>query len=540
MLQGVNGMLGRLALVGMTTARDVARDAFRRHATRVAVVDRKRRVTYEELGSRSLRMATAWTRLGVRKGMIVLARLPDGVSQIEARLAAAECGAVFCLVPHWLTLDFVLETMQQLRPALFLHDGKAAAFSVALHKDFPDMPQLLMGDGVQDWWGTVPARQSLALVRSRDLLMIRFAAGTRRTSNALAFTHGASVTAMRTALRTGQMGLSWSQPDVTLVGVPLAGLGLATLLPTMMTGGTLVLAPAQTAVRALKCMARFGVTSWLTTPTLLTEVLDCPELDRHDISALRSITYGGEPMPVTKLIEAYQRFGAVLEQVYEIPEVTSPISNLPRDQHGNGHGPSEEEVLMSSGWAAPKVSLRVVDERGRDVPRGKPGEILVRSPGTFATRWRHAHLIEAHFLGDHLRTGDMGTLSLDGKLTLLGRREDVLRTAEGVIFPRWVEEWVHQHPAVKAAVYVQGPKGRVLAFSLRRGWRWQRSEEYWASVLTEHVKRRMPKWQQPEVWQLFDELPRGPTGTASRQAVSAVVSKTVPHPEVAGLQRAPG
>lgn len=532
-------MLGRLALVGVSTARDVARDAFRRHATRVAVLDRKRRVTYEELGNRSLRMATAWARMGVRRGMIVVARLPDGVSQIEARLAAAECGAVFCLVPQWLTLDSVLETMQQLQPALFLHDGKAAALSVALRRDFPEMPQLLMDDGVLDWWATVPARHSLAPVRSRDLLMIRLAAGTRRTSNALAFTHGASVSAMRTALRTRQMGLSWHQPDVTLVGMPLSGLGLATLLPTLMTGGTLVLAPAQNAVRAVKCMARFGVTSWLTTPTLLTDVLDSSELDRHDISALRSITYGGESMPVTKLVEAYQRFGAVLEQVYEIPEVTSPVSTLPRDQHGNGLRPTEEEVLLSSGWAAPKVSLRVVDERGREVPRGKPGEVLVRSPGMFARRWRHAHLIEGHFLGDHLRTGDVGALSLDGKLTLLGRREDVLRTAEGVVFPRWVEECVHQHPAVKAAVYVQGPNARVMTFSLRRGWRLQRSQEYWTTVLTEHVERRMPKWQQPEAWLLFDELPRGPDGMVSRSAISATVARTMSRPEGAVLQSVP-
>ena len=91
----------RRMLARLQTPRDAARMAFRRHAARTAVAAAGRSITYAELGQRVFRIAAGWRKLGLKPGDVVAVHLPDGIAQIEARLAAAEHGAVLTLLPVW-------------------------------------------------------------------------------------------------------------------------------------------------------------------------------------------------------------------------------------------------------------------------------------------------------------------------------------------------------------------------------------------------------------------------------------------------------
>ena len=110
----------RRLLARLQTPRDAARFAFRRYGARVALIEGTRHVSYAELGGRVFRIAQAWRAQGLLPGAGVAVQLPDGVHQIEARLAAAECGATLTLLPSWLGVHEVVQCLRQVQPAVFL------------------------------------------------------------------------------------------------------------------------------------------------------------------------------------------------------------------------------------------------------------------------------------------------------------------------------------------------------------------------------------------------------------------------------------
>ena len=179
---------------------------------------------------------------------------------------------------------------------------------------------------------------------------------------------------------------------------------------------------------------------------------------------------------------------------------------------------------MSCGRVVPGVHVRIVDEADRDVPAGEPGQVLIKSPLVFGGYWRRPDLSAQALSAGYLRIGDIGRLGAEGHLTVLGRKADLVQRAGRTIYPRLVEEAVHDHPAVKEATLVQGPQGAVLVFSLRRALRARQPLAHWRAALAGHLADRVPAWQWPDDYVLLDELPRSPLGKVLRREVRELLA----------------
>ncbi len=519
MMERFRTWMVRRFLRRLQTPRDVARFACRRYATRMAVADAQRSVTYAVLGQRTFRIAAAWRGMGVKAGDVVAVRLPDGICQVEARLAAAECGAILTLLAPWTTREQLLASLPLVEPKLFVHDGRDAGLSRELADRFPEVRQLVLHGGDPDWLPKGPVAPCPGKIDPRETLTLGFTSGTTGTPKVMTATYGVYLTAIRMMVDNVGVGKPGARPDTTLVGIPLTGAGSGVLLPSLLGGGMLVIPARYDAPALIESIERYGATRLFTTPSLLIDMLDHPLLDQVDTSSLTSLLYGTEMTPVAKLEEALRRFGPVLQQGYGSAEVLPPVSMLQPHEHWVDGQPAPRTVLMSCGRVVPQVTVRIVDDEGRDVPVGTPGEVLVKSPTLFRGYWKRPELSAQSFVDGFLRIGDMGMLSPDGYLTTLGRKPDLLHRDGRVIFPRLVEEALHDYPAIKEASYVQGPQGTVMAFSLRRAWRGTQPREYWSTELSRHLQSRVPAWQLPDDYQLFEELPRSPLGKVLRREV---------------------
>lgn len=519
MLDAIRTWLVRRLLARLQTPRDVARWAFARYAQRPAVVDAQGSLSYAELGDRTFRIAAAWRQQGLQPGETVAVRLPDGIAQVEARLAAAECGAVLCLLAPWSTHEQVLASLPLVEPRLFVHDGRDPALCQALHEHLPALPQRVLQAGVSQGLPPGPGKPCAGRIDPAATLTLGFTSGTTGTPKVMSATHGVYLTALRLMLDNVGVGRPSAQPDTMLVGIALTGAGSGVLLPTLLSGGRLVVPARCEAGCLIDCIERHAVTRLFTTPSLLIDILDHPDLARASRGTLRNIIYGTEMTPVAKLEEALRHFGPILQQGYGSAEVLPPVSMLQPHQHWVDGAPAPRETLMSCGHVVPQVSVRIVDEAGQDLPPGTPGEVLVKSPTLFRGYWKRPELSAQSFVEGFLRIGDMGVLTAEGRLTTLGRKPDLLRRQGRRIFPRPVEEALHDHPAVKEACYVQGPQGTVMAFSLRRGWRARYPAQHWHHELAAHLHGRVPDWQLPEAWQCLEELPRSPLGKVLRREV---------------------
>ena len=104
--------------------------------------------------------------------------------------------------------------------------------------------------------------------------------------------------------------------------------------------------------------------------------------------------------------------------------------------------------LASCGTARTGVRVRVVDETGRDVPLGEPGEVITRSDTRMLGYWNNPQATHDAIRQGWLWTGDIGALDERGYLTLRDRSKDLIIRGGSNIYPREIEEVLLRHPAV--------------------------------------------------------------------------------------------
>lgn len=190
-------------------------------------------------------------------------------------------------------------------------------------------------------------------------------------------------------------------------------------------------------VEAERCTALHGV------PTMFIGELDHPRFDEFDISSLRTGIMAGAPCPieVMKRVLTQMHMEDILI-AYGQTEL-SPINNitLPND--------SLERRTETVGRAMPWVEIKIVDEDGRVVATGQKGEICTRGYSVMRGYWndpeRTAETIDA---AGWLHSGDLATMDEEGYVRIVGRIKDMIIRGGENIYPREVEEFLYQHPAI--------------------------------------------------------------------------------------------
>jgi long-chain acyl-CoA synthetase len=207
---------------------------------------------------------------------------------------------------------------------------------------------------------------------------------------------------------------------------------------TAMLGTTLVLHLRFDAGRYLADAERFRVTSMGGAPPIYVGLLQHPDIDKRDLSSVRSITSGAAPLPVEVLEELKHRFpDAEVREGYGLTEVTM----------GATANPSWSSGLTKVGT----VGVPVFDTEVKLVD----GEICIRGPQVMRG-YHNRPDATAEVLDDEgwLRTGDIGVLDDDGYLTIVDRKKDMLIYKGYNVYPRELEELLFQHPSVANAAVV--------------------------------------------------------------------------------------
>jgi fatty-acyl-CoA synthase len=192
------------------------------------------------------------------------------------------------------------------------------------------------------------------------------------------------------------------------------------------------------AVAAERCTSLYGV------PTMFIAELALPDFARFDCSSLRTGIMAGSPCPV----EIMKR----VQSEMHMPEVTicyGMTETSPVSTQTSVDDPLEKRTA-TVGRVHPFLEVKVVDEAGRIVPRGTPGELCTRGYSVMLGYWNDpentARSIDA---ARYMHTGDIAVMDDDGYLNIAGRIKDMVIRGGENIYPREVEEFLYLHPAVK-------------------------------------------------------------------------------------------
>jgi fatty-acyl-CoA synthase len=202
-------------------------------------------------------------------------------------------------------------------------------------------------------------------------------------------------------------------------------------------------------VAAERCTGLHGV------PTMFIALLDHPDFERHDTSSLRTGMMAGAPCPVALMQRVVQRLH--LREItigYGMTE-TAPIS------FQSAIDDPYDRRVSTVGRIQPHLEVKVVDEHGRIVPCGSPGELLTRGYSVMRGYWGdETRTREAIDEAGWMHTGDLATIDEAGYCNIVGRSKDMVIRGGENIYPREVEEFLARHPKVADVQCVGVPDAR--------------------------------------------------------------------------------
>jgi long-chain acyl-CoA synthetase len=305
-----------------------------------------------------------------------------------------------------------------------------------------------------------------------------------------------------------------SGPGERLLGVlPLFHVfGLVCLLGVAVgTGGCLTLVERFDAEKVLDVIVGDRIEVFAGVPTMYAALVAAYGPDDHRADSLRIAVSGGAALPVRLLHEIERMFPVRVLEGYGMSE-TSPTSAVNPVEGVRKPG--------SIGLPIEGIEMRVVDDDGWPVPVGEIGEIQVRGHNVMKGYWRQPAETAAVLQNGWLSTGDLARVDEDGYYFIVDRKKDLIIRGGYNVYPREIEEVLHEHPDIAEAAVVG-----IAHDSL--------GEEVGAAVvlkagastspedLREFVKARVAAYKYPRHIWLVDALPKGPTGKILRREITA-------------------
>ena len=484
-----------------------------------ALVDGDRRWSWGDLREQSARLAVGLRLAGVAPGDRVVLLAPNRAEFVIATQAVLRLGAV--LVPVSMReagpgINFILNqcrataviadaVMTMLVPPA-LSDGQALR-RVAL-------PGASAGAGWLRWEALLDQDAGSfadAAPAEEDAAVILYTSGTTGAPKGAVLTHFNLVHSVLhyrhcLGLRPGERGL---------LAVPASHVtGLVALILAMAgAGGSVVLLADFKAAASLALVARERVSYTLMVPAMYALWLREPSLRETDLSSLRLAGFGGAPMaPAT--IEGLRGNcpGIRLFNAYGSTETSSPATMTP---------PGGAHRLEAVGQPLPCADIRVMDDEGREVPAGTPGEVWIAGPMVVPRYWDNPKATADSFVAGYWKSGDIGTMDADGYLRVHDRKKDMINRGGYKVFSVEVENCLVGHAAVQEAATVGVPcpvlGERIHAFVYAPG---VRDTEKLKAELAARCKGELADYKVPDFWTWLGEpLPRNANGKVMKRVL---------------------
>jgi benzoate-CoA ligase family protein len=488
---------------------------------RLALRERDRVVSYRELQELSHRAGNALRQVGVEPEQRVAILLPDCIDFVAVFLGALAIGAV----PIPLN---ALAPPEEL--AYFLEDSRARALvttpdllpSALADRVGPTLLKAVFVTGEPDAFAEERGVQFLAAAMAHaspeldvfptfvdEPCYWLYSSGTTGRPKGVVHLHG-DMLAVLAPYDEEVLGITPNDVVFSVSRLYFSyGLGNSLFLP-LLAGASVVVDPDRPEpAHVVEIVRRYRPSLFFSVPTsyvALCAYLSQPEnrLERP-FASVRLALSAGEPLP-----EPLYRRWVDLTDV----ELVDGLGSTEVGAQFCANRPGQVRP-GSSGRPLGDHQLRIVDDRGRDVPTGRPGELLVRSASTALNYWNQRDRTKETFLGEWLRTGDRYRRDADGFYWHLGRIKDTFKVSGQWVSPLEVESCLLEHPSVLECAIVGAPDDagltKLKAYIVRRP-----NADMTAAEIQRHVKTRLKPHNYPH-WVVFvDELPKTSTGKMQR------------------------
>ncbi|WP_417722479.1 long-chain-fatty-acid--CoA ligase [Salipiger sp.] len=489
----------------------------------IATVFEDRSRSWTQVADRVARLSGALRGLGLEAGDFVAVLSMNNDRYVELFYAIPHAGGCFApMNVRW----------SEAENAYALRDCNARMLFVGtdfveqarkLAAEFPLRAMIYMGEGavpegmlsyealIAD---TAPAED--AGRGGEDMYAVFYTGGTTGDPKGVAFTHQ--------ALCSATLAYLCMLPDIEDLSFAYVGgffhfSASSAALYITLTGGTHVVLPKFEPVPMMRAITEHKVTNAVMVPTMITMMLNHPDFAHYDLSSLRTLVYGGSPMPRELMEEASKKLpGWRFYQIYGMTE-TGGFASMLRWRDHVFDGPTAHRI-GAGGQPAPGVEIRIVDpETGAERPRGEAGEIIMRSDYLMKEYLGKPEETAKALRDGWMFSGDAGHMDADGYVYVADRVKDMIVTGGENVYSIEVERALYSHPAVMQAAVIGIPSEawgeEVHGIVVPRPGHSASAED-----LIAHCRTRIGGYKCPKSITFRDEpLPVGPAGKVQKNVL---------------------
>jgi acyl-CoA synthetase (AMP-forming)/AMP-acid ligase II len=472
-------------------------------------------LSYRDMGRLVNRMAHALRKLGVRPGDRVGMITINRIEMAFVNFAAGKIGAIpvpmnFMLRPN--EIDYI---MRKAGAELLVCDRTVFDSQIRNTGDVPAVKRWAMIGNEDVPEGCASMRKLMAEAPDHiepvlpssdsDPALLFFTSGTTGFPKGAVLTHTAAMVGVRNHGRVYAMRPR-IQPHLSLLVMPVAHAGgYAAMLLQLALGTPAFFMSRFDPAAILATIREYGITLFGGTPTMFRMLLDAGARDA-DLSSIR-IWGGGADIFTDDLVRTFRDLAAhpgplgrsrkpVFMRGYGMAEANSYVSQTPPFPCGDA----------CLGWVMPPVRFRIVDEDGRDVPRGQQGELLLSGPTITKEYWNDPEATAAAVHDGWLHTGDMVRQGKWRMLYFVARTKEIIKSGGYKIAAPEIDQVLREHPDVDIAATVGVPDARkgerpMAAVVLRGG------STTSASDILEWARERIAPYKCPRRIFVVDAIP---------------------------------
>ncbi len=509
---------------------DILRNNAYKFPDETAFVYGDRIVTFGEYHGRANRLAAAFYDLGLRRQDRVSILSQNTIEFMEAFSACELAGFIAATVNFRLAPPEMLYILTDSTPRVLIFDRQYEAAIEQIRGSLPHIEAYIcFGGPAPDWaidYEAFLAAGSPGGAPSRpqpdEIMHLIYTSGTTGRPKGVMRSHRGDIAVAQ--LMATELGLIVS--DRLQLMMPVFHVGARFLqLGAHLRGARVVLHREFKPEEIVATMVRERVTMTHMAPTMVQAVLNAPGIEEADLSSLHTICYSAAPMPVPLLRRGLRLLGPVFLQLYGMTEGGG--TTLHKRQHKPDGSPEDIKRLGSIGQAAPNVDVKIVDDEGRELPAGQPGEILTRTASCMVGYWNNSAATLAALRDGWYHTGDLGYLDDQGFLYLVDRKKDMIISGGENIYSREVEEALATHPAIHD-VAVIGVKDEYWGETVRAIVVLSAGQTVGESELIDHCRTQIASYKKPKSVIFVEDLPRLPSGKINKVVLRQLYGATEP------------
>jgi long-chain acyl-CoA synthetase len=346
-----------------------------------------------------------------------------------------------------------------------------------------------------------------------DLAVLQYTGGTTGVAKGVMLTHSnlvanvEQITCWLPEFRPGKERFLGVVPFFHVLGMT------AVMNWGVCSGSTLIILPRFELKIFLETIVKRRPTIAILVPTIITAMVNAPDITRYDLTSINFVVSGSAPLPVEIMRRFEEITGGVILEGYGLTE-TAPVTHVNPVKGTRKPG--------SIGIALPSTDVRIMDlDTGTsEQPYKQPGELVVKGPQVMRAYWNMPEETAQALRDGWLYTGDIAYMDEEGYVFIVDRKKDMIIAGGFNIYPRDVDEVLYEHPKIADAVTIGIPdpyRGEtVKVFVVVKPGETLTEEEVIA-----HCRQRLAAYKVPRHVEFRQELPKTIVGKVLRKELRA-------------------